>query len=207
MRRHPRLVSNGIPRTRPRSGAESAPVDITATRAGSPRATSRPTLPCCRWPMPTSSPVSARGIPSLVRCSRVRAWQSTPSGDCRRPGPSHRPPELSGFPQRRARRRRREHRRSLAGRLRGLRAWLSLLVRGGPGRCRSLRSALERRQHMSDVPDRRVRAGRPVPQPNGGVDAALHAGGRDQGGADPVRQLQGCKNLLAPRCPCRIPAE
>ena len=38
---------------------------------------------------------------------------------------------------------------------------------------------------LPDVPDRhRVRAGRPVPQPDGGLDASVPAGGRHQGGAD-----------------------
>ena len=72
-----------------------------------------------------------------------------------------------------------------ARRLRGVRARVLVLVRGGPDRCRTPDPALEGRQHVPDVPDRhRVRAGRPVPQQNGGVDAAVHSGRRHQGGAD-----------------------
>ena len=86
---------------------------------------------CQRNPKPC--PVLAMSEPGSPRLPELAEETLAEDLD----GRSHRPPELSGLPQRRARRRCREHRRALAGRFRGVRARLLLLVRGGPGRCRS----------------------------------------------------------------------
>ena len=89
-------------------------------------------------------------------------------------------PRYRVFPQRRADRRADRHPRPLARRSRRLRARLLVLVRGGAGRGRHRAAPHHLQRHRADVSHLdRHRARRPVPRPDGRVDAADEAGRRD----------------------------